>query len=107
MASSAIALGTEPRCIVIFSNDAEASTAFENELSRVAQLVFALDVDSLHVILESSVRSLLLADLDSLSSDHRETDAFVTTISERYPQVPVIALTRSRTIARHARQSGA
>jgi DNA-binding NtrC family response regulator len=103
MASPAPVSETEPRSIVIFSSDAEASTALETELAPHAQLVFALDLDSLHLILESSTRDLLLADLDSLASDsadRRQAEAFVTAMRERYPQMAVIALTRSRTMAR-------
>jgi DNA-binding NtrC family response regulator len=100
---------TESRSIVIFSSDADASTALETELARVAPLVFALDLDSLHVILESSSRNLLLADLDSVASDgsdRRQAEAFITAIRERYPQLALIALTRSRTLARTVRGLG-
>ena len=106
MAMSAPAPLTEPRSIVILSGDAEASTALENELSPLAQLVFALDVDALHVILESSTPNLMLADLDSISSDRRQAEAFVAAICGRYPQTPVIALTRSRSVARGVRSLG-
>jgi len=106
MAMSAPAPLTEPRSIVILSSDAEASTALENELSPLAQLVFALDADALHVILESSTPNLMLADLDSISSDRRQAEAFVAAICGRYPQTPVIALTRSRSVARGVRSLG-
>jgi DNA-binding NtrC family response regulator len=106
MATSAAAPGTEPRSIAILSSDAEASCALEAELSSLARLNFVSDIDSLHLLLDSSTPNLLLADLDSVSPDRPEVEAFAEAIQQRYPHLPTIALTRSRSIARAMRQLG-
>src|SRR5581483_936938 len=106
MASSAAVPGNDPRSIVILCNDAEACTAFEAELSSLAHLNFVADADSAHLRLGSSLQQLLVVDLDSVSSNRDEVEAFATAIRARHPDVPVIVLTRSRSSARVARRLG-
>ena len=106
MATSAAASGTEPRSIAILSSDPEASSALELELSSLARLNWVKDIDSLHLLLDSSTPQLLLVDLDSVSADRQELEAFAHGTHQRYPHVPVIALTRSRSVARAVRQFG-
>jgi len=106
MATSAVGSATQRRPIVILTHDVEASSALETELSLLATLIYAPDLDSLYLILETSPREMLIADLDSVAADPREAEAVVTAIRERFPDLPIIALSRSRTSARMAKRLG-
>src|SRR5256885_4293311 len=100
MTSSAVANESHRRPVVILTSDAEAASAMRTELSRLASLTHAQDLESLYLILEASSRDVLIADIDSVAQDTRQAEVFMESIRERFPSVPVIALSRSRAITR-------
>jgi DNA-binding NtrC family response regulator len=107
MTSSAVANESHRRPVVILTSDAEAASAMRTELSRLASLTHAQDLESLYLILEASSRDVLIADIDSVAQDTRQAEVFMESIRERFPSVPVIALSRSRAITRCVRRKGA
>lgn len=106
MSGPATTQKADRRPVLILSSDAEACAALETEISRFAVVSQVPDLESLITVLDAVPQELLILDLDSVGHNVQESEKSAYSIRERYPQLPIIALTRSRQIAGKARTLG-
>jgi DNA-binding NtrC family response regulator len=106
MSGPATTQKADRRPVLILSSDAEACAALETEISRFAVVSQVPDLESLVTVLDAVPQELLILDLDSVGDNVQESEKSAYSIRERYPQLPIIALTRSRQIAGKARTLG-
>ena len=103
MAQRATLVRTSRPAVVVLTNDAEACSMLDVELSRISVVSQVPDLDALHTVLNSVPQHLVVVDFDSVASDGHQAETAAYSLRERYPNLPFLGLTRSRQTATRIR----
>lgn len=106
MSVPALAPGSDRGRVLVVTDDKDARSALQNELSSFAELAFPAGIDALADEIPVFNPQLMILDLDVLGENARKIAKGLTTLREKYPFLPVLGLSRNRAVAARARFQG-
>ncbi len=106
MTASALAAGREEKRVLVITRDAEAASAIRKELQSLASVNILADLESLSEAMLSLAPHVLMMDLDGIAENGRRATESVIPLRDKYLALPIIGLTRQRSIANRVRALG-
>jgi len=106
MTATALAASREEKRVLVITRDAEASSAIQKELHALAKVEVLPDIGSLPEALLKLVPRLLMIDLDTIGENARLVAETVAGLREKFVTLPIIGLTRERSVANRVRAVG-